>query len=767
MSALLRRSCPVVLALVALALLAPPAGASTAAGSVAAGDPQTQTFSAPGEQDTWTVPPGVTQISVDVVGATGGTDAGGSGCVPGRGGEITATVPVTPGQTLALLVGGAGVNASGGQGGAAGAAGGGAGGSAGATEFASGGGGGGGETSLSAPGAPLVVAGGGGGCASSANGSDGDGGNDGFAGQGGQHAKGGGAGTPSAAGAGGASAPSTDATGTAGTGAVGGAGAGSAGAELGGGGGGGGYFGGGGGGATAIGQGIAGGGGGGSDFVIASATDTHDHSGVGTGDGRITLTYTLPGTTIGQVFTPSRSLPCVSLTPCGSYLQLGVVTGSRYTVPFDGVITSWSFQADASPPMSSTSFIAARACCGTRGSYTTVGAAQASAITANELNIYPARIRVNAGDVIGLSTGDGDFYWYNQTEDEAAAAPRRVDVGGSASYSAQQFENDYTLEGGSRLDVSAQVEPDADGDGFGDLSQDACPGVPGSLEGCPQADLSVTQSTSATSVPTGGQVTYALAVANHGPEEAPGVVLTDSLPAGATLVSATTSGGACSFTTTVSCDLGTLAPGAGANVTITVQLTRAGTAVSTARVDSSVLDSAHAKVPGAGDTNSANDASTANVAVAPASSSTPSGGSAPQGAGQSSSAPTTTVPFAGVTLRSHTITVTRRDALFLLRSQLAVTGSLTLTTTVTVSTHGGPKRPGRHRTIVIGRAAFALSAGNGKQVRVHLTGQALALLHAHHVLEALATVVATDAIHTSRTTRARVSLEPRKKPTRH
>ena len=58
MSALLRRSCPVVVAAVALALLAPPVGAATAAGSVAAGDPQTQTFSAPGQPDRGRCRPG-------------------------------------------------------------------------------------------------------------------------------------------------------------------------------------------------------------------------------------------------------------------------------------------------------------------------------------------------------------------------------------------------------------------------------------------------------------------------------------------------------------------------------------------------------------------------------------------------------------------------------------------------------------------------------------------------------------------------------------
>jgi hypothetical protein len=39
------------------------------------------------------------------------------------------------------------------------------------------------------------------------------------------------------------------------------------------------------------------------------------------------------------------------------------------------------------------------------------------------------------------------------------------------------------------MDVSAQLEPDADGDGFGDESQDMCVGTAGNVAGCPKADL--------------------------------------------------------------------------------------------------------------------------------------------------------------------------------------------------------------------------------------------------------------------------------------
>jgi hypothetical protein len=70
---------------------------------------QTFTFAAPGGAQNFTVPPGVTQITVDAVGASGGkacnggtySNAGGSGF------ELKATgIAVTPGQALYVYVGG-------------------------------------------------------------------------------------------------------------------------------------------------------------------------------------------------------------------------------------------------------------------------------------------------------------------------------------------------------------------------------------------------------------------------------------------------------------------------------------------------------------------------------------------------------------------------------------------------------------------------------------------------------------------------------------
>jgi uncharacterized repeat protein (TIGR01451 family) len=86
------------------------------------------------------------------------------------------------------------------------------------------------------------------------------------------------------------------------------------------------------------------------------------------------------------------------------------------------------------------------------------------------------------------------------------------------------------------------------------------------------ADLAVTK-TSPDPVTAGTDLTYTIGVTNNGPSHTGGAVtLTDPLPAGTSFVSATPSQGTCSGTTTVTCDLGTLANGASATVTVTVHV---------------------------------------------------------------------------------------------------------------------------------------------------------------------------------------------------
>ncbi|PYQ48235.1 MAG: hypothetical protein DMF59_16595, partial [Acidobacteria bacterium] len=78
---------------------------------------------------------------------------------------------------------------------------------------------------------------------------------------------------------------------------------------------------------------------------------------------------------------------------------------------------------------------------------------------------------------------------------------------------------------------------------------------------------------------------------NNGPGAASGVSITDPLPAGTTLVSATSSQGSCSGTTTVICSLGSIANGASATVTIVITApSSTGTLINSASANSTSFD---------------------------------------------------------------------------------------------------------------------------------------------------------------------------------
>lgn len=229
------------------------------------------TFTYTGGSQTFTVPPGVTQLTLTAKGAEGayyvdGDQSGGSGA------SASATYSVTPGETLDVVVGGEGSGQNGGY--AGGFNGGGAGGGA-----YSGGGGGASDvrTGTDTLADRIIVAGGGGGDAVTSSGGPVTGGNGGLLGAAGGGA-GGGGGTGSGGGAGGGNA----AGGVLGGGGTGGGG------MFSGGGGGGGYYGGGGG--TGSGNYLAtGGGGGGSSY--AGGSNPVFVTGVNTGNGSVTVSY--------------------------------------------------------------------------------------------------------------------------------------------------------------------------------------------------------------------------------------------------------------------------------------------------------------------------------------------------------------------------------------------------------------------------------------------------------------------------------------------
>ena len=96
------------------------------------------------------------------------------------------------------------------------------------------------------------------------------------------------------------------------------------------------------------------------------------------------------------------------------------------------------------------------------------------------------------------------------------------------------------------------------------------------VDDAPSADLVAYLSSSSSGTAAGSTYTYNATVTNNGRYTATGVYLLDILPIGMTYVSATTSQGSCSGTTSIGCDLGTLAYGNSAYVTIVGTGTVAG-----------------------------------------------------------------------------------------------------------------------------------------------------------------------------------------------
>jgi uncharacterized repeat protein (TIGR01451 family) len=138
--------------------------------------------------------------------------------------------------------------------------------------------------------------------------------------------------------------------------------------------------------------------------------------------------------------------------------------------------------------------------------------------------------------------------------------------------------------GGGRCDVGA-VE---------DLTGN---GIPAS------SDLSLTVSGAPNPVNSGATLTYTIVVTNNGPDPTANVVVTDVLPAGVTFSSASAS---CTNSSgTVTCNLGTMSPGATVTITIAVTATGAGQ-----------VDNSPSVTGTSADPNNTNNSATSSVTIA-------------------------------------------------------------------------------------------------------------------------------------------------------
>jgi hypothetical protein len=179
---------------------------------------------------------------------------------------------------------------------------------------------------------------------------------------------------------------------------------------------------------------------------------------------------TAPAVVVGQT-APS---PAVVVDCAGKAIVVqDADAGSPSYSTAAGVITSWSVVGS---PITGSDPITLKIVRRTSpGKYTVTGSSQLRSLVAAVNNSFADRIPVTGGDRLALfMTGPGATSCAFSTgssgdvlTEYVGSSVTDLPVGGSFS---------TVPAGGSvRLDLSATIEPDADGDGYGDLTQDACP----------------------------------------------------------------------------------------------------------------------------------------------------------------------------------------------------------------------------------------------------------------------------------------------------
>lgn len=176
---------------------------------------------------------------------------------------------------------------------------------------------------------------------------------------------------------------------------------------------------------------------------------------------------------------------CGATAPCTALQLANSSSPNSYEIPFAGVLTRTSFFVG--PFTEVTDFAQARVFRRTGGLGATVvgeGAKHSLSGLAKGLHTFFERIPVSAGDVLGARFRSSAFieatphiFETGSASDEAGVVASPADPGVGDPFTA-------SLAGKNRVNVSAVLEPDADGDGYGDISQDLCPGSPVGVGAC-------------------------------------------------------------------------------------------------------------------------------------------------------------------------------------------------------------------------------------------------------------------------------------------
>ena len=186
--------------------------------------------------------------------------------------------------------------------------------------------------------------------------------------------------------------------------------------------------------------------------------------------------------TLGQVATTGAQDCNPGPIAMAQYLEGGAPS---YVTPTSGVITGYSVQAGTGAGSVRLVLFGPSA---TAGHRTVVGLSALNPVVVSTVNTFATRIPVAAGVSIGLNnSASGMICWGAGGAGDQLKAVSGFDPDASSDFAPAATVN------AARVNISAVLEPDADGDLYGDVSQDLCPQSNLTQAACPAPDTTVTK----------------------------------------------------------------------------------------------------------------------------------------------------------------------------------------------------------------------------------------------------------------------------------
>jgi len=178
-------------------------------------------------------------------------------------------------------------------------------------------------------------------------------------------------------------------------------------------------------------------------------------------------------TTIGSDLSAAPTFGLLCAPSCSVFSPQ--IDGASTASPVSGVIVRWRVRA---ADVDQTALRVFRPVGG--GNYDGVGTSATVLPTANAISTFDTQLPIEAGDFIGIDIGSGGPNYFNDTDatdSRMTYQPKLADGDPPAAPFATQAQREVL--------VNADIEPDADNDGFGDETQDGCPTDPTTQGSCP------------------------------------------------------------------------------------------------------------------------------------------------------------------------------------------------------------------------------------------------------------------------------------------